>query len=250
MIYQEEGRNTFPGSKRSAGILDKRLIPTNLSCQDLPSCPASESSTYSEEAEGFFLVATLWKNSLFFTLFFTRTQYVYLGTSQLYSLPKDRISSPGDTGLLVLKLALGMALIKWTYNFESTRPDFNYQLKVAWLYTFNTFNCVTSLRVSVYVKVMNLTHRSWGCYEMIHLLNVVVESLSHVWLFGDPMNCSLPGPSVHGIFQARILDWVAISFSKDLLDPGIQPASPAWQVDSYPLSHQGNPYLLNTRHLI
>ena len=29
----------------------------------------------------------------------------------------------------------------------------------------------------------------------------------------NPMNCSLPGSSVHGIFQARILEWVAISFS-------------------------------------
>ena len=30
----------------------------------------------------------------------------------------------------------------------------------------------------------------------------------------DPMDCSLPGSSVHGISQARILEWVAISFSK------------------------------------
>ena len=30
----------------------------------------------------------------------------------------------------------------------------------------------------------------------------------------DPMDCSLPGSSVHGIFQARVLDWVAISFSR------------------------------------
>ena len=30
----------------------------------------------------------------------------------------------------------------------------------------------------------------------------------------DPMDCSLPGSSVRGIFQARILEWVAISFSK------------------------------------
>ena len=29
----------------------------------------------------------------------------------------------------------------------------------------------------------------------------------------DPMDCSLPGSSVHGIFQARVLDWLAIAFS-------------------------------------
>ena len=31
-----------------------------------------------------------------------------------------------------------------------------------------------------------------------------------------PMDCSLPGSSVHGIFQARILEWAAIAFSVDL----------------------------------
>ena len=30
----------------------------------------------------------------------------------------------------------------------------------------------------------------------------------------DPMDCSLPGSSVHGVFQARILEWVAISYSR------------------------------------
>ena len=29
----------------------------------------------------------------------------------------------------------------------------------------------------------------------------------------DPMDCSPPGPSIHGIFQARVLEWVAIAFS-------------------------------------
>ena len=31
----------------------------------------------------------------------------------------------------------------------------------------------------------------------------------------DPMDCSLPGSSIHGIFQARVLEWGAIAFSKD-----------------------------------
>ena len=43
----------------------------------------------------------------------------------------------------------------------------------------------------------------------------VVQSLSCIQLFHD---CSLQGSSVHGIFQARVLEWVAISFSGDLLD--------------------------------
>ena len=32
----------------------------------------------------------------------------------------------------------------------------------------------------------------------------------------DPMDCSLPGSSVHGIFQARVLEWGAIAFSKEI----------------------------------
>ena len=52
------------------------------------------------------------------------------------------------------------------------------------------------------------------------------------------MDCSLPGSSVHGISQARILEWVAISFSRGSLQPRIEPTSPLWQADSLPLSHR------------
>ena len=48
------------------------------------------------------------------------------------------------------------------------------------------------------------------------LTNVCVraQSLSHVWLFCDSMDCSLPGSSVHGIFQVRVLEWVTSFFSR------------------------------------
>ena len=45
--------------------------------------------------------------------------------------------------------------------------------------------------------------------------------------------------TVHGILQARILEWVA--FLGDLPDPGIEPKSPALQVDSLPAEPQGKP---------
>ena len=50
----------------------------------------------------------------------------------------------------------------------------------------------------------------------------------------DPMDCSLPGSSVHGIFQARVLGWAAIPSPRDLPDPGIKPRSPALQTDCLP----------------
>ena len=43
----------------------------------------------------------------------------------------------------------------------------------------------------------------------------------------DPMDCSPPGYSVHRTFQARILEWIAISSSRDLPNQGIESASHA-----------------------
>ena len=45
------------------------------------------------------------------------------------------------------------------------------------------------------------------------LLHVKVKLLSRVQLC-NPMDCNLPGSTIHGVFQARILEWVAISFSR------------------------------------
>ena len=58
-----------------------------------------------------------------------------------------------------------------------------------------------------------------------------MKSLSCVRLC-DPVDCRPPGSSVHGISQARILEWVAISISRDLPNPGIEPGSPALQADT------------------
>ena len=68
------------------------------------------------------------------------------------------------------------------------------------------------------------------CRQILHLLShhqlewvaisfsnawkwkVEVKLLSHVRL-SNPMDCSLPGSSIHGVFQARVLEWIAIAFS-------------------------------------
>ena len=57
-----------------------------------------------------------------------------------------------------------------------------------------------------------------------------------------PMDCSPPGISVNGIFPARVLEWVAISFSRGVfLTLGSNPGLPHWRQMLYPLSHQGSP---------
>ena len=71
------------------------------------------------------------------------------------------------------------------------------------------------------------------------------------------MDCSWPGSSVHGVLQTRILEWVAMPSPRILVkslvnlpNPGIKPASPvspALQVDSLSLSHQGSQIKLMSR---
>ena len=71
---------------------------------------------------------------------------------------------------------------------------------------------------------LNHTLQNRTFYVMCCLLS---QLLSHIQLFCDPMDCRLPGSSVHGISQARILEWVAVSISGGLPDPRMEPTSPA-----------------------
>ena len=54
-----------------------------------------------------------------------------------------------------------------------------------------------------------------GCHFLLQRMKVKSESEVAQWCptLSDPMDCSLPGSSVHGIFQARVLEWGAIAFS-------------------------------------
>ena len=53
-----------------------------------------------------------------------------------------------------------------------------------------------------------------GCHFFLQCMKVKSESEVTQWCppLGDPMDCSLPGSSVRGIFQARVLEWGAIAF--------------------------------------
>ena len=63
-----------------------------------------------------------------------------------------------------------------------------------------------------------------------------------------PVDCSPPGSSVHGILQARILEWVSISFSRGFPDPGMEPRSPALQADALTSEPPGTPWLWELDH--
>ena len=58
-----------------------------------------------------------------------------------------------------------------------------------------------------------------GCHFLLQCMKVKSESedTQSCPTLSDPMHCSLPGCSIHGIFQARVLEWGAIAFSAPIL---------------------------------
>ena len=56
----------------------------------------------------------------------------------------------------------------------------------------------------------------------ISVVSVCAKSLQSCPTLCPSTGCSLPGTSVHGILQAGTLEWVAVPFSRDLQDPGIE----------------------------
>ena len=78
-----------------------------------------------------------------------------------------------------------------------------------------------------------------GCHLLLHGMKLKSESkvAQSFPTLSDPMDCSLPGSSVHGIFQARVLEWVVIAFSDEcncavVLEKAMAPHSStlAWKI--------------------
>ena len=63
--------------------------------------------------------------------------------------------------------------------------------------------------------------RVLGCHFLLQCRKVKSESevAQSCPTLRDPMDCSLPGSSIHGIFQAGVLEWGAIAFSEEGLEP-------------------------------
>ena len=58
-----------------------------------------------------------------------------------------------------------------------------------------------------------------GCHFLLQCMKVKSQSEVAQWCptLSNPMDCSLPGSAIHGIFQARVLEWDAIAFSDRLV---------------------------------
>ena len=72
---------------------------------------------------------------------------------------------------------------------------------------------------------------------------VLLSKLSYVKVAQSyPTLCIPRDYTIHGILQARILEWVAVPFSRASSQPRIEPRSPTWQVDSFPPEPLGKPW--------
>ena len=64
------------------------------------------------------------------------------------------------------------------------------------------------------IKIHYVSLFKWTLLKEIFLSLSVSKWFCSVVSDSDPMDCSLPGSSIHGIFKARVLEWVAIAFSR------------------------------------
>ena len=86
---------------------------------------------------------------------------------------------------------------------------------------------------------------TWRFLSITFLACEVSEVAQSCLTLCDPMDCSLPGSSVRGILQARILEWVAVSFSRWSSQPRIEPGCPTLQADALPSEPPGKSCFFN-----
>ena len=113
-------------------------------------------------------------------------------------------------------------------------PDFGCVLSQRW------FRCGTHKRswICKYFNKSSYIFAETAWYPLKKWSRVCVCAQLHL-TYGDPLDCSPPGSSIHGISQARILEWVAISSSRESPRPRDwtpSPVVPAWAGGSFTTS--------------
>ena len=140
------------------------------------------------------------------------------------SLQSERGSSPDHTGHLDLRLSASSTALLQLWRGH-----------VTWTWPMSCIHCCCCCQVTSVVSDSVRPHsrqptrlpRPWdspgkntgvGCHFLLQCMRVKSESevTQSCPTLSDPMDCSTPGSSVHGIFQARVLEWGAIAFSNEL----------------------------------
>ena len=100
-----------------------------------------------------------------------------------------------------------------------------------------------------------------GCHFLLQCMKVESESevAQSCPTLSDLMDCSLPGSSIHGIFQARVLEWGAIAFSGEpfswclfqvvSITVGLNSRTPSWCLESWKIGGK-KPHTVSVRSLL
>ena len=155
---------------------------------------------------------------------------------------------------IAFKFLCNLLYVYWSsakYYFASTYVSlYNTILSwLLWLISSNTIHLILLLFKTISNIVYSLHfHTNFRIRFSISTQNICGKVLLEIekwkslsFLLCNPRDCSLPHSTVHGILQGRILERVAILFSRDLPNPGIQPRSPTLQADSLPSEPSGKP---------
>ena len=159
-----------------------------------------------------------------------------------------------------IRISFRHCVLKWCLLFHFAIPSFIWLMSFAWLFRlFQTFSyyfwrheySLWNPHRKAYVKRKKMVRR-WISYTR-HTTSYR-EWKSEVTklcpTLCNPMDCSPPGSCVHEISQARILEWVAISFSRGSSLPRIIPGSSALQADSLPPEPQGKQRMKEAAQLV
>ena len=141
-----------------------------------------------------------------------------------------------------------------TSYWESSPPRAILEMWPVWLSSRLFFFILLKLNNHMWLVVVEQGSEALDYSSSAAFIAVFLIALSCPTLL-QPMDCSPPGSSVHGISQARTPEWIDISFSRRYPWPRYQSMSPALQTDLLLLSHQGSSGLLhqsenNTRSLM
>ena len=119
-----------------------------------------------------------------------------------------------------------------------------------WNLPYIILQCFLNCTAYPFTVTKNTPGQEMGIWDRIsYLLCICAKLLQFCPTLCDPVDCSLSGFSIHGIIQARVLEWVAMSSSRDLPNPGTEPASltfPELASGSLPLVPTGKPFVTLT----
>ena len=122
-------------------------------------------------------------------------------------------------------------------------PFLSSECSVPWKKAIGVYNCIYHPQEMDFFVWLSICFQKLMRGARILLCLVAQSRLT----LCDPMDCSPQGSSVHGILQARILEWVVIPFSRGTSQPRDRTQSPILQADSLPSEPQGKPHVVEVK---